>query len=160
VTAAKARSLGLADRKELDRYFDMVMKVASRAFKRKGVPYTCIEHFVHTHGKRFHRRLPGDGKADRRCYYNATWMAIENPDLHYCEGFALSMIPVPHAWCMDATGAVMDPTWKEGRAYFGVVFKTSFVRDQMAVRQVYGLLEWPGMVHILKAKESDWKADV
>jgi len=149
-----------SDRDELDRYFKLVMEVAKKAGFSRDSLFTSLEHFVHAHGKRFHRRVSHASTPNRQCYKNATWMAITNRNLIYCEGYALNLIPVLHAWCMDESGAVVDPTWGVGRAYMGVAFKTSFVQQQMQVTKTYGLLEWPGMTYILKAKESDWKADV
>ena len=38
-------------------------------------------------------------------------------------GYAASLIPVHHAWCVDAEDRVIDATWpEEGAAYMGIVF--------------------------------------
>jgi hypothetical protein len=69
----------------------------------------------------------------KHCYDNAYELA-NRQGLVYCEGVALRgfPIPFPHAWCLDADGFVVDPTWpdpqpNEERIYFGVAFLTSFV---------------------------------
>jgi hypothetical protein len=50
---------------------------------------------------------PGELKQRFR---NAAHLALDT-DLVYVEGYALSLIPVEHAWCVDpATGVVVDPT--------------------------------------------------
>lgn len=147
-----------ADRCELDHYFEMVLRVTRQLEVPHDASYRSLEQFVRMNGKRFYRRVSHPVGTARQCYKNATWLAIENRKLTYCEGYALNLLPVLHAWCVDETGAVIDPTWKEGRAYCGVPFKTSFVQQQMKVTKTYGLLEWPGMTYILKAKESEWKA--
>jgi hypothetical protein len=44
--------------------------------------------------------------------------------LRYVEGFALSVIPVHHAWCADEDGNAIECTWqKPGLAYFGLEFE-------------------------------------
>ena len=46
------------------------------------------------------------------CYKNATLLAMENEALTYVEGKVATMgIPIDHAWCIDADGVVIDPTW-------------------------------------------------
>jgi hypothetical protein len=58
----------------------------------------------------------------KQCFYNAAMAAIDH-GLRYVEGYALSIIPVHHAWCVDDAGKVVEVTWKNvGLAYFGVEF--------------------------------------
>lgn len=64
------------------------------------------------------------------CYANASNLArTSNGRFSYAEGYALKGgRPVLHAWCVDAAGNVVDPTWSDprtggiGQAYLGVVF--------------------------------------
>lgn len=58
------------------------------------------------------------------CYMNAGRIAWDNPDLRYVEGYAVPgtvAFPMMHAWLIDPDGRVIDPTWENGAAYFGVV---------------------------------------
>ncbi len=45
----------------------------------------------------------------------------------YCEGFADSIVPVLHAWCIDELGNVIDPTWRKGNDYHGIPYTTEYV---------------------------------
>jgi hypothetical protein len=61
-------------------------------------------------------------------------LALSDPSLTYCEGMAMlegQIYPVSHGWCIDPEEKVFDPTWKgvTERFYFGVPFKTEFVKD-------------------------------
>ena len=65
------------------------------------------------------------------CFDNAFALLMQrDPDVFYCEGWAsLPSYPrVFHAWCCDADGVILDPTWPVSKAanasYFGVVFET------------------------------------
>jgi hypothetical protein len=61
------------------------------------------------------------------CFRNAALYAMLHR-LPYIEGYATGIIPVHHAWCLDAVGRVCEVTWKElGTDYFGVAFKPNLV---------------------------------
>jgi hypothetical protein len=46
----------------------------------------------------------------------------------YVEGYAQAILPVHHAWNVDAQGRVMEVTWEEpGVAYFGIEFNPMLV---------------------------------
>ncbi|MFD7551467.1 hypothetical protein [Streptomyces sp. NPDC059816] len=69
---------------------------------------------------------------ERQCFANAAATEREHPHLHlaYTEGFALAAdcpVPTAHAWCTDASGHVVDPTWSElgGSAYLGIVLPST-----------------------------------
>lgn len=75
-------------------------------------------------------RLPR-GKA-KACYANATACALSRNDLYYAEGYGIDPrfpIPFEHAWLVDSSGSVLDPTWTnaEDHLYFGVAFKRDFL---------------------------------
>lgn len=56
------------------------------------------------------------------CFRNAAMYAIDHK-LRYVEGYAVSIIPVHHAWCADKDDNVIEVTWdKVGTGYFGVEF--------------------------------------
>lgn len=63
----------------------------------------------------------------KACFRNAALYALDNR-LRYVEGYATYIIPVHHAWCVDALGRVCEVTWKTlGSDYFGVAFKPGLV---------------------------------
>lgn len=78
----------------------------------------------------------------RECFHNAFRLASE-ADLFYVEGYALSIIPMLHAWCIDADGRVVDPTWDpdENMAYLGIPLKWDYVIDILVSRGYYGVLD-------------------
>ena len=87
----------------------------------------------------------------KACFMNATNLAIGNPDLTYVEGkVSIYGVPIEHAWCATADGIVVDPTMEAAMAdgtyarisdYFGVPFRTDYVRKAALTNRVYGLLD-------------------
>ena len=63
-----------------------------------------------------------------KCYYNATMLVMNDPTLHYSEGFAspsnLQGMAFLHAWAVTDAGQVIDTTWPDqaGATYFGVEY--------------------------------------
>jgi hypothetical protein len=60
----------------------------------------------------------------KQCFLNAARFESQY-GLTYVEGFAHSIIPVHHAWCVTADGRVVDPTWHdadETTSYLGIPF--------------------------------------
>lgn len=68
---------------------------------------------------------------NRQCFQNAQKLAAEG--FSYVEGFALSVIPIEHAWVErpDRPGIVVDPTWATVKLddvdYFGIAIPLDFV---------------------------------
>lgn len=75
------------------------------------------------------------------CYMNA--YDVMNCDLAYCEGLAMTNIrfPLSHAWLVDPSGQVTDPTWDHGEGYFGVVFESDFVYEMTDRTGYYSVFE-------------------
>lgn len=99
--------------------------------------------------------IPQGSKGE--CYRNAFELADYRADLTYCEGFAcpVGLIPVHHAWCVDADGRVLDPTWSDKSSdYFGVALDREFVRTWILKRKVWGVLAEHIPVEILKSDVS------
>lgn len=68
----------------------------------------------------------------RDCFNNAATVAHARSDVFYTEGYALEPrlpIPIQHAWLVDASGEVIDPTWENAKdnVYFGIAFDRDFV---------------------------------
>jgi hypothetical protein len=79
------------------------------------------------------------------CFMNAGNLAIANPEMTYVEGYVRLMgsIPIEHAWCIDATGRIIDPTLRNGKdvdCYFGAAFTTEFLLRTIQRSGVWGIL--------------------
>ena len=79
------------------------------------------------------------------CFMNAGNLAIANPEMIYAEGYVrlLGSIPIEHAWCIDDSGMVIDPTLKDGKdvdCYFGAAFTTDFLWRTVQRSMVWGIL--------------------
>lgn len=118
------------------------------------VTYTC-EEFVLTYGFKLGPRVDmGDRPRGipKQCFKNAFELMLTRQDLIYCEGFALSTIPILHAWCVDESGRIYDNTWLQNRhnevEYIGVPFDRKWVQNQVEKSGVYGVIDdyksgWP-----------------
>jgi hypothetical protein len=94
------------------------------------------------------RTFLGPRDQPQACYGNATHHAVFDDRLTYVEGsVAVYGVPIEHAWLIDADGFVIDPTLtgnRDGRVkeYFGVPFKTEYVRRAVILNKHYGLLDY------------------
>lgn len=118
----------------------------------EGWVYSCAEEFVLKNGRQWTPApLPPDisKMTVKECFKNATLLALERRDLTYVEGYAVGIIPVNHAWCVDAEGRVVDPTWPEvGTEYYGVPFDKEWLFREVEKMKYYGLIDdwrrkWP-----------------
>ena len=80
----------------------------------------------------------------KECFRNATLTAVTR-SMDYCEGYAVRPmlgIPIHHAWCVDASGTVVDPTWSDAQEcfYLGVSVDAKTAWDITVRSGVYGLL--------------------
>ena len=111
-------------------YLSMMRDFRLKSLNSKLV-YPCFEDLVLTYGKPYKELMPRPKWVRKgiikQCYHNCLKALIKHPDkLIYCEGFALGIIPVMHAWLLYE-GKVIDPTWENGQEYFGIAFKTAYV---------------------------------
>ena len=82
------------------------------------------------------------GKA-RLCFMNAFHLMNIRDGYTYVEGIAMpsnTLFPVHHGWCVDESGKVVDPTWKDGAAYCGIHLNTTFVLRRVLKKRTYGVL--------------------
>lgn len=95
-----------------------------------GWVYLGLEEFLLQHGRFWTpRQLPSHlpHMTPKMCFENAYKLATRRRELRYVEGIAIGIIPIHHAWCVDADDNVIDPTWAStstdvGSAYFGTPF--------------------------------------
>ena len=83
----------------------------------------------------------------KECFFNAHRVAMHH-GLRYVEGYAAGIIPVFHAWNLTEEGVVVDTTWDDGKAYFGVELPLWYANRIMMERERYGVLDaweikWP-----------------
>jgi len=124
------------------------------------------EQFVLEFGRHWEPMpLPDEFEAmePKQCFGNAFNLVLANRDLTYVEGYGISNsvpIPIQHAWAVDKSGNVVDPTWAnpEERSYFGIPFKFDFVRDTVIEKETYGVIDdwargWPLLTELWKEPE-------
>jgi len=141
---------------------------------REDWKYLSIEDFVLKEGQMF--TAPDDELPEgvslgtvKECFKNCINAVVLNlyadkeDDYFYCEGYALGIIPMLHAWLITPEGKVVDPTWRDpGTEYFGVAFKRRFAQRQTMKQGYYGLLDaypsrWP-LLQGIAPKE--WRAEL
>lgn len=80
----------------------------------------------------------------KQCYSNAARALMEDPDLVYCEGYAMlpGLIPVHHAWLLGPDGRVLDLTWRDDpeTLYVGVALSFETVVRFAEDTRYYGVL--------------------
>ncbi len=108
--------------------------------------YCCFEEFVLEHGQPFTLIEPPKGLRRGRmgeCFSN-TWEYVgAKKGTTYVEGIgAMDGLTFVHAWAVDRSGRVIDPTWKYHPKieYFGIPFEWRFVNRSMSDSQQFGLL--------------------
>lgn len=85
-------------------------------------------------------------KRFKGCYYNAQMLALDNKELKYYEGWAVSEaigFPLDHGFNV-AEGRVVDISWPDGVEYFGILIPPDFIREEMLRTEIAGtiLFRW------------------
>lgn len=102
----------------------------------------------------------------QECFANATKLLMQEKQLVYCEGFAISKgcpLPTRHAWVTDGKGRAFDSTWKRGIAYAGVPLKTDYVVSlALKYRAIVSMIDdwehgWPLLRELAESPEK-WLA--
>lgn len=101
------------------------------------------EALVRKHGRMFEgsELLDPETRGPKgECFRNALLYALQN-ELYYCEGYAISIVPMHHAWCLDADGNVVDTTWDEPErcVYAGLVMDPEQAMKIVQANGMYGL---------------------
>jgi hypothetical protein len=135
-------------------------------------PDTCDfcgpNHFILYHGEVwFCQPRPAQFKLGKfgRCGQNSMNLALKHSELIYVEGVVgvnNRYQLVPHSWTADRNRRIIDPTWEvdDENVYFGVPFKTSYLRQVRAKGLRASLIEnWQdGFPLICGLSPRIWKA--
>ena len=94
----------------------------------------------------------------RNCFQHAAEAALMERSLTYCEGYAILIIPVLHAWLVDSIGNVIETTWWEvGHAYYGIPFRTDYIRKQIKANKHYSMIDqWESDWPTIRAPKETW----
>lgn len=102
-----------------------------------------------------HADFPRGAMGD--CYMNAGREIHRRSDLRYVEGYAVpGTVPMPmmHAWLVDAEGRVIDPTWPDGVAYYGVIIPSDVLSECLMALGYWGVFDnlWmkPELLDLIK----------
>jgi len=108
------------------------------------IPQSLPQHLVKYQGRK------------KECFKNAYQFAGNG--FTYVEGYAFSIIPVEHAWCVDNEGKVYEITWDEpGSEYFGVQFNFEYIMEIALMKKCYGILD---TVDLINGKHTHWKQEM
>jgi hypothetical protein len=101
-------------------YLKLVAEWRAKNGPNREFRWQSYEELVLELGEVFEEAVLADQRGEMKQCYRNSWMAAE-PGLTYYEGFALSIIPVMHAWLVNSDGVVVETTWEEvGETYIGV----------------------------------------
>lgn len=119
------------------------MIASMRAMRMVPLHYRAIDRYGHEMPMVQGHPLAGTMTA-KECFRNAFIVSQEHKGMTYCEGIACSPrlgIPIDHAWVVDESGSVIDPTWKHADAsYYGFYMVQDDTDHCMLESGVYGIL--------------------
>lgn len=156
----------LVDVTGVRQYLEQVAAFKAKSLAtNKGYAYNSMEEFVLKNGQPYEnaplpRKYPR--LVPRECYCNSVVIAAMY-GLIYVEGYALGVIPVLHAWCVEpGSNKVIDPTWTDDlrKDYFGIPFAWSYIRKHWASAAETACLidNWHDSWPLLKEGNTDgWK---
>lgn len=162
---------------DLVRYLQATTTMIRQHIKTQRIGnYVCLEHFVMKNGRFWKPNadaLPEDVRPGPtgQCFRNAANLALDHRNKYiYVEGYATSLIPVMHAWCVHwQTGEVIDPTWTGefntlrpvAREYYGIAINTNYLCEMLLNRERYGIIDaWELRWPMLTAPEREWRHPV
>lgn len=123
----------------------LAMLRASMSFVGRDWKWKSVEEFVLREGRHFTQlaSLQPDRREPKQCFKNALELSLEGGGrLFYCEGWALSNVPLEHAWCCDADGLIYDPTWDKADPadYLGIALTPITALGLVVEQNHYGVL--------------------
>lgn len=126
---------------DLERIRDWLEKTRSHPEFR----FQSYEALILEQGRPYTQGAPFENRGPmRECYSNALSAAIHNPDLTYCEGYAVSGIitlPVQHAWVVNEAGEAIEVTWPyQNVQYYGIALNTDFVAGHTLRTGYHGVI--------------------
>lgn len=136
----------------LDRLLDKIKEQADfidKLNQRSDFRFKSTQRLVLEYGQPFTKKIkpPFQGKI-KSCFENCFQALLKYPNFYYCEGFAIDdelPLAVSHAWLVNDSLEVIDPTWTgeqyKGSTYFGVVFDQEFVFEFARKIKHYGILD-------------------
>lgn len=149
------------------RFLRAEVKLMRKVRQRRLNGWFSTGHFVLTHGREWTTKtdVPKEAR-DRKlgqCFRNAANLALGwyRNELIYCEGYAISVIPMMHAWCIDLQGRIIDPTGNQWTDYFGLAFKSMYLQEALQSQGHYGLIDaWKSDWPLLRTKPEEWRHPV
>jgi len=114
---------------------------------RAHVPRTSYVQLILDHGREMAPMVtsgPSRVKPNA-CFANALLLMANRKAVFYCEGYAVPMqvgLPMHHAWCVDAKGRVLDPTWEQNsltsKWYYGLTFTRDYALRRLKAQSARG----------------------
>ena len=125
-------------------------------------------HQPELHGHKKQRYRP---RVPKQCFDNAYKSAVASRGhLRYVEGFAFNgILPVHHAWTIDADDRIVDTTWcgdgsgmwpEVGSAYMGVEFPITYVRSLRTKDNICVIDQWQNNWPVLRTPYNDLLQEV
>lgn len=148
---------------ELIFYLALTKKLRAKNGQLRGYAYSSVEHWLLLHGRLWTPPSVTVPMRPRQCFdnaFNMVWNTRRRRQrdqrLRYVEGYAMAIIPVLHAWCVNGLDQVVEPTWTEpGVAYFGAVFELDAVQERRRVGSELSMLDdWERRYPLLRTPSS------
>ena len=147
----------------IKQYLKQEIELIKTMHRNKIGGYLSVSEFIYKNGQLFKPGpLPKNVRRGpmKQCFRNAALLSMET-SYYYAEGYALSIIPTIHAWCINKKGKVIDPTWEDGKEYYGIVIKKSYLLKYLLKYKRYGLIEnWEDGYPLLKLNKKIWQKKI
>lgn len=160
----RKESLGKAKKKQLEKQLVEQTKMVADMQRghRPDLPFLTQNEFILKYAQFYdYHELPDcyEKMTPNQCYHNASKMAMKHKNLVYVEGIAIiptAPIPIAHAWCVErGSNKVLELTADSLRIYYGVSFKTSYVRQNYMEGRVGLIDHWEKDWPLLRMSEEE-----